>query len=379
MERTESKKKNSDQFIIEKNDWNKWLGIGIGLMILGFILVPLLVTRINFLGSLSKTGEIGDTIGGLMGPIVGVVGGVLTFLAFKVQFEANQQQKRDLQIERFESRLFSMLETHRNNVSEIRLSNPYHYHLDNKTHSAEQLFEGRSAIEVMFKELRAIYKELESLNSDKSNSPPVSESIQFETAYFLFFFGASDGKMNASEVEWKGNAKQFFDSANQFVFGLQEEIRAKFYDFPAANGLIDGGISLNTFASNSQNNREPEYLFARGNSQWLSQYFRHIFQMMDYIDSSTIFNYPEKYDYVRLIRSQLSHFEQLLIFYNSLSVLGKPLRDNGWLKKYCLVKSIPLHMADFYKKPLDELDEKNEHGKVMFEWVEILERIKQIE
>ena len=57
----------------------------------------------------SKTGPIGDTIGGIMGPFIAMFASGLTFIAFWVQYKANQMQRADIAIERFEQRLFEML------------------------------------------------------------------------------------------------------------------------------------------------------------------------------------------------------------------------------------------------------------------------------
>ena len=55
------------------------------------------------------TGQIGDTIGGIMGPFVAIAAAGLTFIAFWVQYKANIQQRHDIAIERFESNLFEMI------------------------------------------------------------------------------------------------------------------------------------------------------------------------------------------------------------------------------------------------------------------------------
>ena len=56
-----------------------------------------------------NTGQIGDTIGGIMGPFVAIAAAILTFLAFWVQFKANEQQRKDIALERFESILFELI------------------------------------------------------------------------------------------------------------------------------------------------------------------------------------------------------------------------------------------------------------------------------
>src|SRR6478736_5515592 len=72
--------------------------------------------------NVSKPNEIGDALGGTLGPFVALLASALTFLAFWVQYKANQQQKRDLQIERFESKFYELLRLHRANLDELNIS-----------------------------------------------------------------------------------------------------------------------------------------------------------------------------------------------------------------------------------------------------------------
>jgi hypothetical protein len=48
-------------------------------------------------GFSEKDGVIGDTIGGTMGPFIAIAAAILTFLAFWVQYKANEQQKKRLE------------------------------------------------------------------------------------------------------------------------------------------------------------------------------------------------------------------------------------------------------------------------------------------
>ncbi|MBK9555161.1 MAG: hypothetical protein IPO47_04870 [Bacteroidetes bacterium] len=73
----------------------------------------------------SNTGEIGDTIGGIMTPFIAIIGAFVTFIAFWVQYEANRSQRKDIQIERFENNFYEMLKIHRDNVAEMKMSTNY--------------------------------------------------------------------------------------------------------------------------------------------------------------------------------------------------------------------------------------------------------------
>lgn len=63
------------------------------LLILGLciLIFPPILTQTSFLNffSFSKTGEIGDTIGGITAPFINAIGAILVFIAFKEQVKAN--------------------------------------------------------------------------------------------------------------------------------------------------------------------------------------------------------------------------------------------------------------------------------------------------
>ena len=80
-----------------------------------FLLLAVLICSLPWLFTrkvgldFTQTGQIGDTIGGVMGPFIAIAAAGLTFIAFWVQYKANIQQRHDIAIERFESNLFEMI------------------------------------------------------------------------------------------------------------------------------------------------------------------------------------------------------------------------------------------------------------------------------
>ena len=74
-------------------------------------LFPLLFTKTPILvADFTETGQIGDTIGGIIGPFVAIIASFLTFIAFWVQYKANEQQREDIALERFENCLFHLID-----------------------------------------------------------------------------------------------------------------------------------------------------------------------------------------------------------------------------------------------------------------------------
>lgn len=102
--------------------------------ILMVLALPVLLTQIPYcIVDFSNTGQIGDTIGGIMGPFVAIAAAVLTFFAFWVQFKANTLQRSDIQIERFENNLFNYFQLLNNQISDSYIpnvgNNKQSYHL----------------------------------------------------------------------------------------------------------------------------------------------------------------------------------------------------------------------------------------------------------
>jgi len=86
MENTEVK----DQILIEINKldknvkWILWIGAPI------LILMPILTTQFDWLFDFTHTGSIGDTIGGVTAPVIGVVSALLIYFSFRAQIAANR-------------------------------------------------------------------------------------------------------------------------------------------------------------------------------------------------------------------------------------------------------------------------------------------------
>lgn len=80
------------------------------LVLLGILVLPVVLTQlpISFF-DFSETGQIGDTIGGITAPFIGVIAGYLTFLAFHEQYRANDKAQKDYLKERFESKFYNFL------------------------------------------------------------------------------------------------------------------------------------------------------------------------------------------------------------------------------------------------------------------------------
>lgn len=78
--------------------------------------------------------------------------------------------------------------------------------------------------------------------------------------------------------------------------------------------------------------------------------------IVNYVNKQTHINFEAKYDYVKILRSQLSTYEQFVFYLNSISFLGRiweieSFKNNNYdcadldkklITKYELIKNIPL-------------------------------------
>lgn len=95
-----------------------------------------------------------------------------------------------------------------------------------------------------------------------------------------------------------------------------------------------------------QNCNDKEYY---GFQDEIGNYFRLLYQAVSYVDNQQILAYQEKYNYVKILRGQMSNMEEVVLFYNSLCDLGlaweyeKPKKD--LITKYNLIKNIPADLT----------------------------------
>lgn len=325
---------------------------------------PFLFTQHQILKGIhfEDSGPIGDTIGGILGPFIAIGAAVLTFLAFWVQYKANEQQKIDLQIERFENRFYQLLQLHRNNINEISI----------RTRTKQKAFIS------MFNELKFVYfmvKEVYRKTYLSLGYEEISDTKLYNIAYFLFFYGCKPKAIKMINLAMNNRHSEFINIVSKKLEELSSPIEGETL---TVSDEKDEPFTLRTW-----------YNPFLGHTSRLGHYFRHVFQIVKYIDE----HYPNKddfdakYDYVRTLRAQLSSYEQLMIYYNAMSAFGDVwLRtpkdgEEFLLKKYCVLKNMPLALADFYKIPLEVYGKEklNCRNKVMFEWDGILQKIHHLE
>lgn len=249
---------------------------------------PILFTQINFV-DFSRTGQIGDTIGGIMNPFISLVVAGLTFLAFNMQYQANkglEKQLKEQQIQfkksQIENQFYEMLKLHKENLNSL-ITKVQQNHKSIKLNDT-------NALSIIISELKGAY------DLALSNFVEKDSKTCFNEAYDVLYSGYFDTDKRKHP---------FFSS----IFNLK-------------------GFSPTFF---------------NGYASEFSRYYRHLFQMVKFIvNQDQYLTYEEQRNFLRLLRAQLSNEEQVLLFYNWYSCFGKQWEneENRFFTDYRMIHNI---------------------------------------
>ena len=330
----------------EKPDFVIWCFPVIGLLIL--CLIPLLIKQNGF-ESFDKA-----TIAGIAGPVIALIAALLTFLAFWTQLQSNKTgaiqqtigQETENQPDPIENRFYELLRIHRANVAEININ--------------DKVF-NRKAFISMFSEFKFCYQVLKFIYSSQkeiiSGQSILSEQDLMNISYLVFFMGIGGPSAELTQSLTSQYEETLIEKYISYLKKLQKKHSEEGQIFVQAGETIYS-IKL-------------KYKPFCGHMSRLEHYYRHLFQTVKFVadqDDSTV---KEKYEYLKILRAQLSGHEQLMLYYNSLTTLGKPWLENKYFTEYRMIKNLPLPLADFGEKPKDKLGEVNSKGEMLFEWDEI--------
>jgi len=346
------------------------------IFIIILFLFPFIVTRSScmHLFDYSETGQIGDTIGGLTAPIIAILVAILTFFAFWVQVKANISQKEqfnkqdnDLKIERFENKFFEFVRFHRSNMEEMNI---------------EDKFRGRLVFVELYKELRYCFyfikhciNELPAGTNQNDLGFDLNDDENIiKIAYLIFNHGNGD----ESERLMIEPVRKL--CSTYFIEILKAKIKDNQKYFEEHKDKYGMCVLVLDFGSDDKYNYSANYKPFNGHITRLGHYFRHLYQTVKYVSEFNKVDFTEKnrYDYLKILRAQLSSYEQILLYYNSLSYLGMKWLDpdHPYLITYKLIKNLPLPLADFGIKPETKFHDIIEKLKLkqdyLFEWQENL-------
>ncbi|WP_312338565.1 putative phage abortive infection protein [Sphingobacterium sp.] len=372
------------------------------LILIGFWM-PFLFTRKALIADFdfTSTGAIGDTFGGILNPFVALAAVIVTGLAFYMQYQANQQIQDQFKVQQFESQFYKLLDFHRENVKEMSFS-LYGEDAD-----------GRKVFKLIVQQIETAYGEIspffENLNLDgivkndflasiksikaKRQEIDLAKLIQLDIAYTIVFLGISvRDQYPLTRFLIKKYEKSFIRNIYYFLILKPSDIKfrkewntirqtaAPGVDFKSLRDKwmenLDDEAVMDQLYQDIEYNETKDYeikeiafqtliknnsiKFYGGHQFRLGHYFRNLFQIYKLIDRTSFLTDIEKFNYSKVIRSQLSSYELYLLFFNSISSLGyewefayiDEQKQNCLISKYQILKNVPdLHIYNIIDIP----------------------------
>ena len=172
----------------------------------------------------------------------------------------------------------------------------------------------KNELKLQREELKLTREELQGQRKEFEEQNKTMKRQRFENTFFNMLSLQQEIVANLSyENPQKGT---IFSRANTYqkrnVFdGLYTDAYIIYKD-----KLCHGGIK------DKLRNGYLEYSSIRGLS-FFDHYFRHLYRIYKYVDSSDLIADEERYNYACIIRSQLSDYELIMLFYNCLTENGR--------------------------------------------------------
>lgn len=242
-------------------------------------------------------------------------------------------QNKIMRQEQFENTLFQMLHTHHENIMSMQAGD----------------VRGRDCFEVFVSQLRDLYfgvnKILDGIDKNKQidlgphqkraveilskMSKEERNDFAFYMAYGYLFYG----------TQYKSSYKKDSDAA--FLSLMVSQV---------VNGAEVAIITSSTMVNKPR-------------SSQLGHYYRHLYQMVKFVNRQRKLYFFQRYEYMKMIRAQLSDYEQVLLYYNAISPLGRLWLEADQVHEdknafaysllvgYRLIKNIPHFFTYFYYDP----------------------------
>lgn len=353
-----------------------WLFVGV------IILFILNGTLTLFIGGWSDRGTFGDQFGAVNALFSGLAfaGLIMTILLqrrdLRLQRKDLRMQRKELQLNRqemeaqtaefekqnatllkqtFETTFFHMLELHKQNVQEINV----------------QGIKGRDSMVLLIDILNRLYYSVcQGLDEIKESKGDKREEL-----------------VRAYEIIKDWTIEKQNDFSIKFAYGLffyGERFHLS-YMKESESRIVENGVMYYKGDKIEENYGQfvGNVYKLQGFSSVLGHYYRHIYQTVCFVDSQENLTDDVKYSYVKMLRAQLSDYEQVLFYYNAMSSMGYPWiqakgDDLPLIIKYRMIKNIPHFIRYIYNDPRVEFKSEIEKWESIHLGEKFFEQVKNL-
>ena len=337
----------------------KWISdnlVNIAMVIscIGFLMIILfaLIKPFNGWGEVNSElfGRYGDFIGGTVGSIFSLAAFYLVYVTFK-------SQNKQYRVDSIEKKLYTLIELHKQNVNEINVAN--------KVMGRKAFVSFFYEYQFCFRIVEDAYKQIQP-NYPRTNLTAKDFNI---IAYYVFYLGI--GAHSDKLVGWA--TLKHYD--NKMISSLLAKCHIAVKNWWPKN---KNSTLLCTDYENTIEDYIPLYKPANGHMSVLGHYYRHMFLILKTISDADYLSKEQKYEYSKVLRTQLSDFELLMLYFNILTPLGEAWFTQDYIKEYRFLTNMPYPYITFGESPIDTLqlkgvlDQDKKSIKDYFEWNESL-------
>ncbi len=307
------------------------------------------------------------------------LGGILLIATFMLQLISFKQQ-------RIEASIFELIKNSRENLINLRMDNVFHKDEGRVIVGRDvckQIFEQYIFLQEIIdkyldpKRVNILYSDVNWINNFVENDKYKYKNsiskildkkywlIVNDITYGIIFWGVT--KRHTSDLEEYLCIYKNIIDIKKMVEWIKH-IPPRYESATNYKKMKEEKYSDNPFNLSKLEQINSEKVFFESNKARIGNYFRHLFRTIDYIDrqSCILVNKKQKNIYMRILLSQLSEYEQALLFLDSLSRLGHSWTNDkksgkGFITKYKMI-------TDLSQNFINKMNPKLFYPKVRFKF-----------
>jgi len=272
------------------------------------------------------------------------LGGIAAFISIYYLYQTLKEQGRQFQIQNFESKYFELIKFNREKANSLLNKNPNQdLSIEFMEFFVKQIEEAIVIVDEIISgaEIDTVYADINEFNKDQNKwKELLKERTIINISFLIVFFGVKKYGYNLLKNRYlkKYNEDVINDILKSFRLRINGSNNIAIYHGPIEYSNI----------INNDNKYYTGFQHESGN------YFRTLFQCVKYVNKQRFLHYMEKYEYIKILRCQMSNTEEKLLFYDTISDLGAEWEYNAnnindkLITKYNFIKNIPLGEEDKY-------------------------------
>lgn len=204
----------------------------------------------------------------------------------------------------------------------------------------------KEELKLQREELRETRKELESQRKEFEEQNKTMKRQRFENTFFNMLSLQNEIVSNLSyecrETKWSQSEQGYEEIINKYS---SREVFEILYEYSGI--IIHIGVGSKILGIKNVLKEDIKLLYSKKEVRTvISRFdhcFRHLYHIFKYINESDLIEDKERYEYASMVRSQLSDYELVMLFYNCLAQKDNGVEENKFkslIEKYAIFNNL---------------------------------------